>query len=709
MRFLTLLIAALVLQSIPTAAAVFPLDVDPAPLHTGDQILYRSEIREEIITEPESRYSHHEEYPWQGTIETLVTIEGAAVAADEYGIERDVATFRIERAQDDRLLSVESCHMEPQMGWAMRWDHLEGGPRYENEWAFTGNDPIFGTQVQYYNATPMSDFRREDCDGYWVLPFLWGELFQEGEIIDDRAVPSFELFKVPIWADDSLPGRATTWNGFPAVEYRFPLSTDGVAMVPQRIVSGSMMATFAEGFPGLVAGRIDMEEKMEGSTYRAGVSLEMIGYTAGSEPFPYDIPWREAPDVDPTATFAPISPLDVPDDELGLAYPFDEAFASLRSDPTLGFGAWLAAHPTASIAGAQYDLESNAKGMWFASPLGGRIGVTGPGWELCFADAASEFCAKTVVPAGLDARAAVNEREDPRGHSQGPDAPFLAVSAPDLREAVLEAGIDIGEIRAISYWTSEYDGPEGPAVSATLQVSEVGWSDVNDVAGLIVQLDVVSGAIRSIQAASVEISGSGGVGSPIFSGLQAPRTLSQAPPTVTWEDARNIAPPVVITLTGIALLVFLVKAFLLPLFTRLRGERLLDNPVRARLYERIRAEPGIHLAELEEFLGIGKGATKHHVDQLVSHKLVFVLDVDGYSRCYASGHVPVDVARRVAVLRAGSHARVFELYAARPGLSLREAAKALGMSAPSVHRAKKRLEKEGLLPAAASGPSITLR
>jgi DNA-binding Lrp family transcriptional regulator len=43
---------------------------------------------------------------------------------------------------------------------------------------------------------------------------------------------------------------------------------------------------------------------------------------------------------------------------------------------------------------------------------------------------------------------------------------------------------------------------------------------------------------------------------------------------------------------------------------------------------------------------------------------------------------------------------VYDLYAREPTIPLREAGARLGLSAPSVHRAKKKLEKAGLLPAA---------
>jgi len=59
-------------------------------------------------------------------------------------------------------------------------------------------------------------------------------------------------------------------------------------------------------------------------------------------------------------------------------------------------------------------------------------------------------------------------------------------------------------------------------------------------------------------------------------------------------------------------------------------------------------------------------------------------------------------ARRLASLRPGSLREVYDLFAGQPPLTLRAAARRLGMSAPSVYRAKRRLEREGLL--SAPGP-----
>lgn len=155
-----------------------------------------------------------------------------------------------------------------------------------------------------------------------------------------------------------------------------------------------------------------------------------------------------------------------------------------------------------------------------------------------------------------------------------------------------------------------------------------------------------------------------------------------------------------IAVTSLAALGLLVKLALLPLYTRLQRGRLLDHPVRARMFDVVRAEPGIHLSALESTVGIAKGATRHHLDKLARHHLVFTVQEGGFTRCYVAGALPPEAARQHALLRAGSHQRVYELYVARPEISLREAARELGMSAPSVHRARRKLVAAGLLSAA---------
>lgn len=128
------------------------------------------------------------------------------------------------------------------------------------------------------------------------------------------------------------------------------------------------------------------------------------------------------------------------------------------------------------------------------------------------------------------------------------------------------------------------------------------------------------------------------------------------------------------------------------------ASRALDHPARARIYSIVLANPGVHRAALVERLGLGNGATRHHLDVLVGSGLLMVTRPGGFVRYFPAGVVGFTEARREGVLRAGCNRAVFAILSAEPLLTLRAVGARLGISAPSVHRAVKRLREAGLLP-----------
>lgn len=139
---------------------------------------------------------------------------------------------------------------------------------------------------------------------------------------------------------------------------------------------------------------------------------------------------------------------------------------------------------------------------------------------------------------------------------------------------------------------------------------------------------------------------------------------------------------------------------LLPLFTRLRREDLLKNPVRARLFARIEAQPGVHLRALDAHAGVGSGAVRHHLGQLVRHGLVREARVGARLRYWPAEGAPREETPPAEALRDARLRAVHDLLSREPGLSVRRAAERLGMSPSSLQRARVRLRHEGLLPPA---------
>ncbi len=84
------------------------------------------------------------------------------------------------------------------------------------------------------------------------------------------------------------------------------------------------------------------------------------------------------------------------------------------------------------------------------------------------------------------------------------------------------------------------------------------------------------------------------------------------------------------------LLVYLapaLKAPMLGLFSRIRGEHLLQHPARAAIMSAVEAEPGIHFQELLRRLDLGRSTLDHHLGKLSQGGLMRAKVSPGYT-CY---------------------------------------------------------------------------
>ena len=138
------------------------------------------------------------------------------------------------------------------------------------------------------------------------------------------------------------------------------------------------------------------------------------------------------------------------------------------------------------------------------------------------------------------------------------------------------------------------------------------------------------------------------------------------------------------------------------MFSRIESHRVLDNPTRRRLLERIEAEPGVHHGELVRMLGKGQGATEHHLRHLERAGLIKRLKCTGYT-CYfpkSSGRQEMAAA---PLLKSPVARAIVEAARAEPGVTGAELARRLRVSGPTVHYHVQRLKQGGLLAPDAQG------
>lgn len=135
------------------------------------------------------------------------------------------------------------------------------------------------------------------------------------------------------------------------------------------------------------------------------------------------------------------------------------------------------------------------------------------------------------------------------------------------------------------------------------------------------------------------------------------------------------------------------------LFTRLRNDRLLDNPLRAQIMDLVESEPGIHYQAIIERTGRGKGSIAHHLSVLVRGGLLSSVSGPGHRSFFIKGRIDVAVMRGLAVVKSDTGAAVLHAVARRPGANKRSVARELGCSESAVRYHLRRFEDAGLVSA----------
>ena len=154
--------------------------------------------------------------------------------------------------------------------------------------------------------------------------------------------------------------------------------------------------------------------------------------------------------------------------------------------------------------------------------------------------------------------------------------------------------------------------------------------------------------------------------------------------------------------TGAGLLGYATRAswlsVLVPLYSRLAKSDMLDNRVRASVYEHVRANPGAHPSRIADELDLGWGTVVYHLARLEESSLVTTRP--GHNRkCYFAVGTDLDNAGRTAVaaMSTDKARAIVETLRASPGLSQKELAERLGMSQALASWHVKRLVGTGVL------------
>lgn len=148
----------------------------------------------------------------------------------------------------------------------------------------------------------------------------------------------------------------------------------------------------------------------------------------------------------------------------------------------------------------------------------------------------------------------------------------------------------------------------------------------------------------------------------------------------------------------------------LPLYSKLTRESLLDDPNRAGLYLIIKGSPGTSIKEASERLGIGWGTCLHHLTKLEKRGFVVGRRFGKHKRYFVNGGTYSDHQQlAVAALKTPGTARVLRSLAAAPGLSQKELSAKLGVAPSTVLWHMRRLSEAGLVDRVRDGKEVRYR
>lgn len=146
------------------------------------------------------------------------------------------------------------------------------------------------------------------------------------------------------------------------------------------------------------------------------------------------------------------------------------------------------------------------------------------------------------------------------------------------------------------------------------------------------------------------------------------------------------------------------------LYTRLAPSRMLDNEVRARVYDHVKAHPGAHPSAIAQRLDLGWGTVVYHLAKLEETRLVTARNAHN-RKCYfaITADLDADARTAVAAMSTDKTRTIVEAVRARPGISQKELSETLGISQALASWHVKRLVESGVLTTQREGRSNCLR
>ncbi len=143
-------------------------------------------------------------------------------------------------------------------------------------------------------------------------------------------------------------------------------------------------------------------------------------------------------------------------------------------------------------------------------------------------------------------------------------------------------------------------------------------------------------------------------------------------------------------------------------FRRVSGENVLEQGVRAQIYEYIRQNPGIHLRGLAEEMGISMGTLRYHLNILRdTHKITLNEGVASVRFYENNGSYTPAEQHILKHLRNETTKKILTILMNSPSSTRAEIAQEIGVTGPSITWHMKRLEDDEILVTHREGRKIS--
>ena len=146
-------------------------------------------------------------------------------------------------------------------------------------------------------------------------------------------------------------------------------------------------------------------------------------------------------------------------------------------------------------------------------------------------------------------------------------------------------------------------------------------------------------------------------------------------------------------------------SLLVPLFTRIRHEKVLDNFTRGQIFGYIQANPGAHYSAIQQVLDIENGVLAYHLRVLMREEFIVARNEGVFKRFYPRDYkIP-----KGRTLLTRLQVDILEAVEKSPGISQRDVAHALGESKQVISYNVGVLREAGILSGERRGREVLLR